>query len=176
MLILVFLFQSGCVVTSGSTSQELSDALHLVDQGVALLREEKIDQAEAAFRVAYALARIPQAVDGLGCVAFRRGEFITAEGLFQQAFEMDSRYSEALANLALLHDLHGDKEVARTLYQRVVDYDPQSARTRNNFAALLFEHSEKGAARLELLMANANAEHKLIHQNLKKMDLEKVIH
>ena len=71
---------------------------------------------------------------------------------------MDSEYTRALGNLGLLRDLQGRKEEAKTLYSKVLTYDPDNGEVRNNLAVL--EYELKGST-LEAL------------QQLKKADLSK---
>ncbi|MBN8550219.1 MAG: tetratricopeptide repeat protein [Deltaproteobacteria bacterium] len=134
------------------------------------MRENELDKAEASFHLAYEIAHLPQAVDGLGCVAFRQGDRETAARLFQQAFDLDSSYSQALANLALVFEAQGREDAARVLYQRILAFDPQNAAARNNYSALLFDRQAQEQARDELLKAQALTQSALIEQNLKKVD------
>lgn len=167
---------SGCTIRNYSSTQEEHEALLLVDRGSAFLRAESLDEAQAAFLVAYQMARLPRAVDGLGCVAFRRGDLLTAERLFRQAFELDPNDVEPLANLALLYDRQGKTDAARILFKRVLLHEPTNVRARNNFSALLFESHQIGQARAEILMAQAVVKHPVLTGNLIKIDSEARIH
>lgn len=162
---LLMLGVGGCSVEGAASPERYHQALELVDKGVSFLRQEQFDQAQAAFLIAYDLAEIPEAVDGLGCVAFSQGDVATAERLFTRAFEIDPGYSEALANLALALEARRQLDSAETLYRRVLVYNPVDIKARNNFAALLFDKKDYAGAKLELSQARVLVQHALIEQN-----------
>lgn len=173
VLVVMGMTLSGCAVQQPVPfrPEEHLRSLELVDQGVAFMRAGRLDEAEAAFRVAVQLSNIPNAYDGLGSVAFLRGNFSRAEKLFLQAYEQDSEYVHSLGNLALLYEFAGEKALAEQLYQRAIEEDPENFRVRNNFAVFVYEHYRgedmRGRARRELLGAKALADHPAIEKNLR---------
>lgn len=181
LLVLLMVNLTGCVMPQSPNPAKQAQALSLIDQGTIALRAGELDRAEATFQAAWEIDELPAAVDGLGCVAFLRGDSKRAEELFIQAYQMDDDYTEALGNLALLYEANGLSENARQLFERAIAENPGNARVRNNFAAYLKERaredgdSERSAqtsarARQELFKAHALSPHPLIEQNLEKVD------
>lgn len=130
---------SGCFGSSVVSIEQYRRADELIEEGAQALREQRFRDAEAAFSMAYDVAPLAAALDGQGCVAFLRGDVREAERFFRQAYESDTRYDHALANLALLYDLTGRREEARRMYDEVLQREPEAARVRNNRAAMEFE-------------------------------------
>ena len=164
----------GCVITKPSTqpgSQQLG--LELIDQGTVWLRAGELDRASGAYETAWQLAKLPAALDGMGCVAFRRGDARQAEALFIQAYQADHSYSAALANLALLYKQHGLSDAAKRLYIEAVQRNPKNYRARNNFGVLLSDiDTSAHAAKAELLRAAALKRDPLIESNLRSISEE----
>jgi Flp pilus assembly protein TadD len=156
-LVVFLVLLGGCFGTK-VPQHRLDRAHQLVDEGAKALRAGKLDDADASFSMADELAAIPAAVDGRGCVALLKGDWDKAERFFIKAHTLDSEYTRALGNLGLLRDLQGRKEEAKTLYSKVLTYDPDNGEVRNNLAVL--EYELKGST-LEAL------------QQLKKADLSK---
>lgn len=165
---------AGCAIEKAPGTSDEHRALALVDQGTVLLRSGDLDRAAAAFQVAYELARPAAAADGLGCVAFLRGDVLAAEKLFIQAYEMDENYSQSLANLALLYESRGLYSQAEAMYRRVIEEDPANFRARNNFAGLLFDNKKESGARVrgELLRGAAVQPHPLLKWNISKVEAQ----
>jgi Flp pilus assembly protein TadD len=166
---------AACSVPREVTVSQLHEAQRLVDAGSTYLHLGQLERASAAFQVAYDLARLPAAMDGLGCVDFLRGDFEKAAKIFILAHEMDERYVNSLANLALLYEAQGHRQEAELLYRRAMEDDPKDFRARNNFAGFLIEHigdSELSnrLARQELLKAQALADLPLIADNIRKTE------
>lgn len=165
----------GCALPQSPDISAQNQALQLVDQGTYYVRAGELDRAEAAFKVAYEAGKLAAAVDGLGCVAFLRGNAQSAERYFIQAYQMDESYNDSLANLALLYESRGLYSKAEAMYRLAIKQDPRNFRARNNFAGLLFDNNKGGSvaarvAREELLKAEALAEHPLIKDNLNKIE------
>jgi tetratricopeptide (TPR) repeat protein len=145
----------------------------LIDQGVAAMRQDKLAEAEASFQAAYEIHNLPAAVDGLGCIALRRKDYPKAIEYFKAAFDMDSKYTRALGNLALAYELSGDRESAQATYKRAIYEDPADYRARGNFGGLLLDYGtarDIERARAELVKAYAIVPHPLIEQNLKEVE------
>lgn len=166
----------GCVPVQESPEPDaIADGLHLIDQGTAYLQMSDLARAKAAFEVAWDLAALPAALDGLGCVAFLEGDLARAQKYFVSAYEQDETYTTALGNLALLYESVGMTNEAQILYKRVLKEDPRNFRARNNFAGFLIEHKNEGTvtrerAKRELLRAEALTDHSFIQKNLEKVE------
>lgn len=145
----------------------------LVDQGTLHLRTAELDRAGSEFRLAWDMAQLPAALDGLGAVMFRQGDYAAAEKLFLQAAQLDESYPEALANLALLYEAQGLKEKAGYYYQLALERGPANARARNNYAAYIVDNDSSsrsmGRARAELFKAEAVMRHPVISANIQRV-------
>ena len=99
---------------------------------------DDLDKAQAAYGTARDLSREdPRAIDGLGCVAWRKGNSKLAEFYFRRAVELDSNYDRPLVHLALIADSRGDKQASRELLQMAIALNPLNFRAHNNYAAVL---------------------------------------
>lgn len=183
---LLTLLISGCVAiepTPDSMQKQVEQGNMLnamIDKGVQFLRVGDLNQAQAAFSVAQEIKPSAVALDGLGCVAMMRGEYSDAEQLFVSAYKLDSQYSRAIGNLALLYDLSAEYELARRFYEAALKLEPDNYQIRTNYAVLIEEAGRRVAkdnaryqlkkqraawAKQELLKAYALAEHPIIAHN-----------
>lgn len=165
----IFLLLLACATAHKPTPDDLTKALRLIDQGTAHIRQGDLDQAQAAFEVAYELAELSAAVDGLGCVSFLKGDLLAAEQYFVKAYQMDENYAHSLGNLALLHESEQSFLSAQKLHYRAVEENPKNHRFRNNLAVFLSEspyQEESEQTKKELLKAQALVNHPLISNNL----------
>lgn len=170
LLAMCFQLFTGCALSRSVPEERYRQALELVDQGTAHIRQGKLKEANLAFSTAEELAPLAAAVDGQGCVALLLGEFERAEGLFLRAYDMDETYDRALANLALLQDIRGSDEEAIKLYNRAIERLPELVTARNNRAALEYDRSgRKIEALQELEKAKLIAEHPIISENLVRL-------
>ena len=145
-----------------------TQALDQIDKGVLALRDNRLEDAEASFNVAFELAQLPAALDGLGCVSLIKGDLDIAEQYFTQAYEMDSEYNTPLGHLALIHELKGETLKADRLYKMALEEEPENFRARNNYAVLVANDDQKLALN-ELLRAKALVEHPVIDENIKRL-------
>ncbi|RMD86891.1 MAG: tetratricopeptide repeat protein [Candidatus Dadabacteria bacterium] len=161
----------GCSLQESPHVGEISKAMKLVDRGVAYLRTGELNRAEAAFSVAYEVGKVSAALDGLGSVAYLRGENRKAERLFWRAYNEDPEYHRSLGNLALLYEKEGNYSEALTMYRRAIKENPDDYRIRANYASFLAQHVEKGRmpyeAEFELMKAESLADHPIIRHNKK---------
>lgn len=161
---------TGCAFHKTVSGERYERALKLVDEGVGKMREGKFREAQVAFSMAEDLAPLAAAVDGQGCIALLSGELEKAERLFEQAHEMDGAYENALANLALLHEIKGDVVKARKLYDKAIEGLPDSIAARNNRAALEYDD---GARKMEVVeelqKAGLLGEHHVVQDNLVRL-------
>jgi len=166
---------AACATLEPASVEEQQEALTLIDRGTMLLREHQLDEAEAAFDVAWQLSRLPAALDGLGCVAFQRERYGEAEQIFARVYKLDPSYSNALMNLAQVYEQTGRVALAEGLYERGLAADPRHFRARNNLAVLMVERGEGGElavqrAREELLRARAVIDHPILNENLRQLE------
>jgi Flp pilus assembly protein TadD len=168
--IAIMIVCSGCTVSEGIKEKHYRKALELIDRGTVQLRARSYPEARASFSMAYELAPLAAAVDGLGCVSLMEGRYDDAEQLFTRAFEMDASYDEAIGNLALLNDIRGNKERARELYEWLVRRRPDAPFLRNNLAAVTYDLSgDKVSISKELRKAEALGGHGVIMDNITRM-------
>jgi Flp pilus assembly protein TadD len=161
---------SGCFLPPTVSDERYNQALQLVDTGTNHIREGKLKEADTAFSIAEELAPLAAAVDGQGCVALLSGEFDRAESLFKKAYDMDSSYDHALANLALLNDIRGRSDEAKRLYDEAVESLPESVAARNNRAALEYDRGERKMEVVhELEKAGLIADHHVVRENLGRL-------
>lgn len=164
----------GCApVASKPPTADPAIATNLIDQGVASMRQGKLEAAEASFQAAYEIANLPAAVDGLGCIALRRKDYAKAIELFKTAYDIDNSYSRALGNLALAYELSGDMESAEAAYKQAIFENPADYRARGNLGGLLIDYgtdTDRQRAKGELQKAYAIVPHPVIEQNLKEVN------
>lgn len=173
-LMFMLMIFHGCAPLIEPSIQDQSDALNLVDSGVVYLREGQLDRAEANFEIANEIMPMAAAIDGLGCVAFLRGDTALAESLFWQAYEMDSSYNTSLGNLALLYEHKGETEKAEEFYNKALVHDTKNFKTRNNYAAFLYDkRASKTRVLAELLKAEALFGDVKIYDNIHLITKEK---
>lgn len=160
----------GCSIGGKVPEENYQRALALVDLGTEKLRELDWDSAQAAFVLAEELAPLAAAIDGQGCVAMMLGNFDTAERFFREAYAADKGYDEALANLALLYDIRGERERARELFESFLEQNPDSARARSDYAAVIDDLGlDKAAVLQELLKARALQSNGIVEENITKV-------
>lgn len=164
---------SGCVFGGGVPQERQDRAMQLVDEGSTQLRQGRLNEALAAFTMAYEFAPVAAAVDGQGCVAVLEGRYQDAEMLFNKAYQMDGEYDNALGNLALLMELTGRQDKAKELYNQVVARFPEHPGFRNNRAVLEYDQGErKMLVMQELEKADLVAEHGVVKANLERLKRE----
>lgn len=133
----------GCSASRAVPEMDARKAEALVDVGTRFLRERRLSEAKKAYELAFEVAPVAAAVDGLGCVALLEGLYEVAEGYFMEAYEMDRSYDEALVNLGLVKELQGDPTEAKAIYLRYLKNHPSSGRVRNNLAALEYDRGRR---------------------------------
>ena len=168
---------TGCGAARRPGPRDDLEARRLIDQGSVHLIMGDIERARVAFEVAYELTGSAAALDGLGCIAFAKGDLGRAESFFIRAYEMDKNYLNSIANLALLYELQGSRREAELLYRRAMAEMPADYRVRNNYAGFLMESGGERrlasqAALEELLKARALADHPLIVENIMRLRRE----
>jgi Flp pilus assembly protein TadD len=121
-------------------------------EGVALLAEGRLDDAEARFRLAleYA-ARFSEPHANLGVVALERGDLREAERCFRTAIEIRPDFAQAWANLGLVLDRRGELDDARDAYEEALSIDPGLLPPRWNLALLLARRGDYARARAQAM-------------------------
>jgi len=133
----------GCFIPRSVPESDARKADALVDVGTRFLRERRLSEAKKAYELAFELAPVAAALDGLGCVALHEGLYEVAEGYFVEAYEMDRSYDEALGNLGLVKELQGEPAEAKAIYLAYLEKHPSSGRVRNNLAALEYDEGRR---------------------------------
>jgi Flp pilus assembly protein TadD len=137
-LLIASVWFMGCFAPPVATPvQRQMRAEELIGEGVLFLRQNRLEEAEASFVLSISLIPSAGATDGLGCVAFRRGDFRQAEKLFLRAIALEHGYFAAYSNLGLLYDTVGDFELARKYYRAALELQPDDSQTRVNYGVLL---------------------------------------
>ncbi len=137
----------------------------LLKQGNRELRAgdwHSLDRAQASYSTARELfPDDPRVIDGLGCVAWRKGNAQLAEFYFKRAVELSPIYDRPLAHLALVAESRGHHRAAAELLAQALAVNPLNYRARNNYAAVLINTNRTGEplaeAHRELLKAYALA-------------------
>ena len=166
---------SACSVPSVRpvTLGDQQKSLVLIDQGTQNLRLGKLEEARAAFELAKQLNGAPAAIDGLGCIAFLRGDFSIAKEYFLQAYSIDDTYIESRSHLALLYDYLGHKNESEIVYKRAMKHQPDNPLARNNYGAFLENDMRASAASEEFYKAFALLPHPVIDSNVRVVEPSK---
>lgn len=119
----------------------------LLRLGTIQLREESLSSLRtAAAFYGLALEILPgdaRALDGLGCVAVRSGDFVSAREYFQRAVSLAPDYDRAYEHLAFLALQEGNHREAQALFEAAIRINPLNFRARNNLAVLLAEFNQE---------------------------------
>lgn len=164
---------AGCAWLPTRTEADRAAALDLIDHAVVQLEAGFVEQAEASFAMAFERYPLAAALDGMGCAQLYAGDLPQAKEFFTLARSLDPEYYTALGHLAGVAELQGDRAKAERLYREALFYEPQNIRTRNNFAAFLFENlrgRDLTQVRRELLRANSIARLAVVQENFSKVD------
>ncbi len=183
VIILLVICCCGCVAPARLSLYERAERAQrieaLLTQGTLLLRQgdqESLVRAEAAFRLVQELdPQEPRGADGLGAVAWRRGDLWAAKMFFNQAISIDPSYDRPYAHLALIADMEGRTNDSYQLLQKAMELNPLNYRARNNFSALLANHaagrSDLARSYDEIIKAQqlSPQKHPIIEENLRRI-------
>lgn len=135
--------------------REVVRLLELSVQGMRKADAQGFEDATSALELARELKPgDPRVYDGLGSVAFRKGDLELAEYFFKKALAQDSLYDRGYAHLAMVAQQRGDIEAAVELLRIAVQTNPTNYRSRNNYAVVLAENGiDSRRAYEELLKA-----------------------
>ncbi len=109
-----------------------------LDRGVALIRENQFDQAEACFRQAVRLRPdYPEAYNNLGNTLCRRRAYAEAAEVYRKAVRLRPGYAKAYDNLGNALRDAGKLDDAEAAYREAVRLRPEWAEAHNNLGHLL---------------------------------------
>jgi Flp pilus assembly protein TadD len=146
-----FLLQS--VLFVGCVHSPLpEDALRHNREGVMLLKEGRLAEAQAHFELALEYRpRFAEARVNLGVVFLERGEDADAEACFRRALSDDPDLALARSNLGVSLERRGEPTQAMGAYRAAIAIDPAVYEARFNLARLLMMHDEPREAWRELM-------------------------
>jgi protein O-GlcNAc transferase len=128
------------------------DALHHNREGVRLLKEGRLAEAQAHFELALEYRpRFAEARVNLGVVFLERGEDEDAEACFRRALTDDPDLSLARSNLGVSLERRGELVQAMGAYRAAIAIDPAAYEARFNLARLLMMHDQPREAWRELM-------------------------
>lgn len=158
----------GCVapVKEGITPR----AEEIIAKGILHLRDRNLADADASFRASLEIEHSAEGYDGLGCVAFLAERFSEAEEYFKKARDISPGYTRALAHLALLEEVRGNRQRALKFYEQALREDPDDVFTRNNYAAFLADGDRPESALHELRKAEALMPHAIVKRNRERLE------
>ena len=132
LLLLLFLL-AGC---GGSALPAV--AIEHNRAGAEHLRANRLDQAEARFRLALEYrSRFAEPHANLGLVAYMRGRLRQAEEHLRTAISLNEDFASAWANLGVVLEQENRNSEARDAYEHALRIDPAEAGARRNLAFLL---------------------------------------
>jgi hypothetical protein len=103
--------------------------------GLSLLQERKLEESEAAFRIAIGLDESSLAWDGLGLVLQRRELRTSAREAFERAVRINPDNATAWVHLGFSYQSLGNGGAAIAAYQKALEITPQRAEARQLFDA-----------------------------------------
>jgi tetratricopeptide (TPR) repeat protein len=107
---------------------EPNSAQGWVKLGDAQLRARRLDQAEKSYKNASELRpRSPEALNGLGNIAYHRRKPQEALALFSAALAEDPQYAPALLNNAVLHHSQNNRQLALREFKQYASLAPAPA-------------------------------------------------
>jgi tetratricopeptide (TPR) repeat protein len=124
-----------------------AQAMQALQQGVALHRVGRIDEAESHYRQALRFAPDdPSAIHLLGVVALGRGDLTRAAEMIRQALRLRPDFADAHLNLGNVLLDSGQRREAVESYRRAIALTPGKAMAHSNLARVLNELGESEAA------------------------------
>jgi Flp pilus assembly protein TadD len=131
-----------------------------VTKGYEYLSKEDLERAEIAFAHALEFNEdIPEALNGAGVVARRRGHMDAARRRFQHAVKVAPDFAEGHVNLGEVHLAQGRDDVAEEDFRAALRIDPDLPVARLNLARALLHRGRRDIARRAGLWAAARKEY-----------------
>jgi Flp pilus assembly protein TadD len=119
-------------------------------RGALLLANDQLDEAEAEFVLALEYnPRNPEAQNGLGLIAFRRGDLVRAAAHFRDALIQNDEFAEAHSNLGAVMLAWGDLQQATGCFRAALAIDPGYVNARYNLVLALRQQGARHQARTE---------------------------
>ena len=115
-------------VWTDTASRDLAEEYALT--GLSLLQENKVEDAEATYRIAVGQGESSFAWDGLGLVLLRRKMRIEARDAFQRAVDINEKNATAWMHLGLTYEFLGNRQSALDAYRRALRITPQRAEAK----------------------------------------------
>jgi len=128
------------------------DALNRI---MALMRSDRLDEAEAALGPLVRTTPSASALVAYGALMSKRSRYAEAETFYRQAIATDPQLSAAHQALATVLDITGRFEAAIDAYEQALALDPQSPQLNANYGALLTRLGRMQAAEQRLEAAYA---------------------
>ena len=105
--------------------------------GLSLLQENRLEEAESAYRTAIAMDESSFAWDGLGLVLQRREMRTHAREALERAVQVNPQNATAWLHLGLSFELQGNPAAAVDAYRQALSITPQRTETREILDAAL---------------------------------------
>ena len=119
-------------------SSQIALAYRYYNHGNQLLAQDKLVEAEAAYRQAVNFAPSDaQAWSNLGCVIWRLGRLPEAESSFRRAIALSPKLTGAHNNLGGVFEAMGRLDAAGACYRAAIASDPNQAQAYSNLGAML---------------------------------------
>lgn len=115
-------------VWTDAASRDLAEEYALT--GLSLLQENKVEDAEAAYRIAIGQGESSFAWDGLGLVLLRRKMRTDALEAFQRAVDINEKNATAWMHLGLTYEFLGNRQSALEAYRTALRITPQRAEAK----------------------------------------------
>jgi len=150
VIIILLSFSQACFSPQAipPSPQMLAEARKLVSQGVLFIRQfddgdaMALNRASAVFQLAYEIdSQGADIQDGLGCIAWRKGDLDSAETFFTYAIELDPSYARAWVNRAYIEEHKGNKEIAEIFLQKALEINSFDPHALNNLGGLVYDHA-----------------------------------
>jgi tetratricopeptide (TPR) repeat protein len=152
--LLVPLLLAGCTAHAPLNPKT---ALHQ-QRGAALLANDRLDEAEAEYQLALEYnPKNPEALNGQGLIALRRGDLRRAARLLRDALLQNDELAEAHNNLGVVLLGLGDPQQARHSFRAALAIDPGYLNARHNLILALRQLGDPANARAEWLKLRALA-------------------
>lgn len=144
-----------------------ASAAALNDQGVALMRQGRLEEAQAAWQQALRQEESPEVHNNLGYLQAARGKWEEAQASYRRALTLRPQYAECLCNLGIAcFHLHRPQEAVRS-FQAALALLPRYVEAHNNLGnAWLYLGQPEEAARCYRQAIALQPDYAEAHSNL----------